>query len=117
MRILSGPVLMATLLLASCASRGNSGSKPAGAPPESSGGLIVTPANSLKGSVVSYNAGRFVVLSFPLGRLPPIDQHLFVYRKGLRVGEVKVSGPRREDHIVADVTSGGAQAGDEVRDH
>jgi len=79
--------------------------------------LIVTPDSSLSGKVVKYNdAGRFVVLEFPVGHLPLLEQHLFVYRAGLKVGEIKVTGPQRDDHIVADLTLGEAQAGDEVRD-
>ena len=64
-----------------------------------------------------YNdAGRFVVLEFPVGHMPASEQRLFVYRGGLKVGEIKVTGPQRDDHIVADLTGGEAQAGDEVRD-
>jgi hypothetical protein len=39
-----------------------------------------------------------------------------VYRRGLKVGEVKVTGPQRDDNIVADITAGEAAVGDEVRD-
>ena len=78
--------------------------------------FIVTPANSLTGKVVRYNdAGRFVVLDFPLGRTPQVEQRMFVYRRGLKVGEVKVSEWQRENLIVADLTAGEAQAGDEVK--
>jgi hypothetical protein len=45
-----------------------------------------------------------------------IDQRLNVYRGGLKVGELIVTGPQREDSIVADVTAGEARTGDEVRD-
>jgi hypothetical protein len=77
----------------------------------------VTPANVLTGKVARYNeAGRFVVLEFPVGRMPRLEQRLFVYRNGLKVGELKVTGPQREERIVADVVAGEAQAGDEVRD-
>ena len=34
----------------------------------------------------------------------------------LKVGEVKITGPQRDDHIVGDLTTGEAQVGDEVRD-
>lgn len=77
----------------------------------------VTPASGLTGKVVRYNeAGRFAVLEFPIGRLPRIEQQLFVYRNGLKVGELKVTGPQRDEHIVADVVTGEAQPGDEVRE-
>jgi len=79
--------------------------------------LIVTPGSSLAGKVARYNdAGRFVVLEFSAGRMPAPEQRLSVYRDGLKVGELKVTGPQRDNHVVADVTNGEAQAGDEVRD-
>jgi hypothetical protein len=78
---------------------------------------IVTPDNSLTARVVSYNAsGRFVVLSFPPGQMPKLEQSLFLYRGGMKVGEVKITGPQRENNIVADLVTGEAQVGDEVRD-
>ena len=81
------------------------------------GRLIVTPVNSLTGRVLTYNAaGRFVVLDFPVGKLPALEQTLFVYRQGLKVGEVKITGPERDTNTVADLVSGEAQKGDEVRD-
>ncbi|MGA2241105.1 MAG: hypothetical protein ABSH11_03605 [Verrucomicrobiota bacterium] len=78
---------------------------------------IVTPDNSLTARVVSYNAsGRFAVLSFPVGQIPKLEQGLFLYREGMKVGEVKITGPQRENNIVADLVTGEAQVGDEVRD-
>jgi hypothetical protein len=78
---------------------------------------IVTPDNSLTARVVSYNAaGRFVVLGFPVGQMPKSDQSLFLYRDGMKIGEVKISGPQRDNNIVADLVTGEAQVGDEVRD-
>jgi len=56
-----------------------------------------------------------VVLSFPLGKMAAADQRLSLYRRGLKVGEVKVTGPVREDNIVADLLAGEAAVGDEVR--
>ena len=85
--------------------------------PLENGRLIVTPENSLTGRVLTYNeAGRFVVLDFPVGKVPGRDQTLFVYRQGLKVGELKVTGPERDTNTVADLVSGEAQKGDEVRD-
>jgi len=81
------------------------------------GRLLVTPENSLTGRVLAYNAaGRFVVLDFPVGKLPAQERTLFVYRQGLKVGEVKITGPERDTNTVADLVSGEAQKGDEVRD-
>jgi len=78
---------------------------------------IVTLDNSLAGTVVSYNAvGRFLVLNFPAHRMPQAGQQLFLYRAGLKIAEVKVTGPQDEENIVADLISGDARSGDEVRD-
>ena len=56
------------------------------------------------------------MLSFPVGQMPKPDQSLFLYRDGMKVGEVKITGPQRENNIVADLVTGEAQVGDEVRD-
>jgi hypothetical protein len=78
---------------------------------------IVTPDNTLTAKVATYNAtGRFVVLSFPVGQMPNMDQTLFLYRNGLKEGEVKITGPQRDNDVVADLVTGTAQAGDEVRE-
>jgi hypothetical protein len=78
--------------------------------------LIVTPENALVGKVALVNAvGRFVVLNFPLGKMAAVEQRLNLYRRGLKVGEVKVTGPQREDNIVADLVAGEAEVGDEAR--
>jgi hypothetical protein len=56
------------------------------------------------------------VLGFTVGQMPKQDQGLFLYRDGMKVGEVKITGPQRENNIVADLVTGEAQVGDEVRD-
>jgi hypothetical protein len=79
--------------------------------------LIITPETRVSGKVAMVNTGgRFVVLNFPIGHLPAIDQQLNIYHGGLKVGEVKVCGPQRDDNIVGDITKGSAQVGDEVRE-
>lgn len=81
-------------------------------------GSIVTPARALRGKILQVNAQvRFVVMGFPLGRMPALETRLNVYRQELKVGEIKVTGPQRDDNIVGDVISGEAQVGDEVRDN
>ena len=78
--------------------------------------LIVTPENALVGKVAMVNTtARFVVLNFPLGKMAAVEQRLNLYRRGLKVGEVKVTGPQREDNIVADLVAGEAGVGDEAR--
>ena len=79
--------------------------------------LIVTQENSLIGKVALVNpTARFVVLNFPVGKLPLMDQHLNLYRGGLKVGEVKVTGPQYDDNVVADLVAGESEVGDQVRD-
>jgi hypothetical protein len=78
---------------------------------------IVTPDTLLTAKVVRYNSvARFVVLRFPVGQMPKLDQSFFLYRDGLKVGEVKITGPQLDNNIDADLVSGEAQVGDEVRD-
>jgi hypothetical protein len=77
---------------------------------------IITPEYSLVGKVAVVNlTARFVVLNFPLGKMAAVDQRFDVYRHGLKVGELKVTGPQRQDNIVADLVAGEAQGGDEAR--
>lgn len=77
---------------------------------------IITPDNSLTAKVAAYNAaGRFVVLTFPVGPMPAMGQTMFLYRNGLKAGEIKISGPQQDNNVVADLLTGTAQVGDEVR--
>jgi|ERR1041385_5228200 hypothetical protein len=72
---------------------------------------------SVSGKVLFVNAAlRFLVMDFPVRRLPVLDQRLNVYRNGQKVGQVKVTGPARDTNIAGDITAGEAQPGDEVRE-
>ncbi len=123
MRVLFWVLLLAVLAVAGCASR-TAPASPSAAPSRARGAavsptnqvLIVTPETVLVGRValVDGNA-RCVVLSFPVGRMAAADQRLSLYRRGLKVGEVKVTGWQRENNIVADLVAGEAQVGDEAR--
>lgn len=114
-RFLSLSLVVAGIFLSGCAHLKSKSTAPAAASAPAT--TIVMPDNSLAGRVVSYNpAGRFVVLNFPSRQMPRIDQQLFLYRAGLKVAELKVTGPQNDDNIVADLLSGDAQNGDEVRD-
>lgn len=79
--------------------------------------VIVTPAPGNAGRITSVNpAARFVVITYPIGvPLPPLERKLDVYRAGLKVAELKVTGPARDLNTVADITAGECQPGDEVR--
>jgi hypothetical protein len=114
-------LLPALALLSGCASKApatpETAPAPAAAKLEGGAKLLVTPDDTLIGRVATYNAaGRFVVLDFPAGHLPLLEQTLFVYRQGVKVGELKVTGPQRDNNTVADLVSGEAQKGDEIRD-
>jgi uncharacterized protein YceK len=77
---------------------------------------IVTPDTSLLAKVVAANdVGRFVIVGFPNNQVPKLQQSLFLYRAGLKVAEVKVTGPQSDNNIVADLVSGDAKVGDTVR--
>jgi len=85
--------------------------------PASDSQLIVTPDEGLNGKVSSVNLDkRFVVLTFPVGQMPAVNLQLNLYRGGLKVGVVNVTGPQREDSIVADIVTGEASLGDDARD-
>jgi hypothetical protein len=76
----------------------------------------MTPDTRLVGKVSKANPeGRFVIMTFPIGHLPALDQRLAVYRQGLKVGEIKVTGPQLDDNVVGDIAAGEAGPGDEVR--
>ena len=127
MRTLFPAVLLCALALAGCAGKKAGAPSPAAsprvgtpAPPARAFGtnqtLIVTPENALVGKVAMVNnAARFVVLNFPLGKMAGVEQRLNLYRRGLKVGEVRVTGPQREDNTVADLVAGEAEVGDEAR--
>lgn len=76
----------------------------------------ITLVNEPRGDVASVHPTLgFVVIDFYLAPLPRISQRMAVYRQGMKVGEVKISGPEQNSNIVADVTSGNVSVGDEVR--
>jgi hypothetical protein len=128
MRMLLSLVLLVVLAVSGCAGKKDGAAVNPPAPTGMTGqpatpvqtnrpGMIVTPDDALIGKVAKVNPeANFVVLNFPIGRLPKLDQKLNVYRLGLKVGELKVGGPQRDDNIVADLVEGQAQVGDEVRD-
>ena len=117
---LFGSLSLAALIASGCAS--HRAPAPQSPPPTVSISTnapepIVTPDTSLSAKVVRYNSvGRFVVLSFPVGQMAQPGQTFFIYRAGMKVGEVKVTGPQRDNDTVADLTTGDAEAGDDVRE-
>ena len=57
-----------------------------------------------------------MVLSFPVGQMPQNGQTFFLYRAGMKIGQVKITGPQRDNDTVADLIEGDAQQGDDVRE-
>jgi hypothetical protein len=117
------PVFLLLLLTAGCIFRRHTPAAPASAHAPVSPtartnlALIVTPGQATTGRVASVNtAGRFVVLTFPLGTMPALEKRMSVYRSGLKVGEVKITGPQLDINIDADIVTGDCRVGDEVRE-
>ena len=102
-------VLLFAFLAISCKHKSAPAAKPAAAPAK----VVVTADVSAGAKVVSVNTvGRFVVLSFPNGDLPKVQQTMFLYRAGLKVAAIKITGPQQGNNIVADLVSGEAKTGD-----
>ncbi|SPE55553.1 conserved exported hypothetical protein [Verrucomicrobia bacterium] len=114
--------LLFALVLGTLVGSGCAGKKPA--PPSAEGSpptftplqKLTTTSETALGRVAKVNAtDRFVVLTFFPGHVPTVEERLCLYRHGAKAGEVKVSGPQIDADIVADLLSGDAEVGDEVR--
>jgi hypothetical protein len=104
-------LLCAVWLLAGCARPKPSG-PPAAKPPT----RYVTPDLRPIGRVALVNTeARFVVINFPPGIVPQLGQPMNVNHNGLKIGEVKITGPQRDNDTVADLITGQAYTGDEVK--
>jgi hypothetical protein len=115
MRIEIG-LVCAALLLAGCV---HPKPPPNGPPPppdkKKPQAARITPDFKTLGRVEMVNAeGRFVVLSFPPGHVPPPGQHWRINHGGLNIGRVTISGPQRDIDTVADIVWGTANVGDEA---
>lgn len=76
----------------------------------------IVPLNEVNGRIAAVNPTlRYVVVDFYLSRIPQLDQRMAVYRQGEKVGEIKITGPERNQNIAADILAGEANVGDEVR--
>ena len=110
MRMVIG-VLCAATLLGGCATHKASAPKPAPAK------TVVTPDLRPVGQVAMVNAqARFVVISYPPGAVPKPGQRLNVWRNGLKVGEVQVTGPQLDNNTDADILAGDVQVRDQTRE-
>jgi hypothetical protein len=100
---------------ASASAQDSSATWNSGASGSNSKQAVVTAGRGAIGRVKSVNASaRFVVISYTVGTAPSLDQRLNAYRNGLKVAELKVTGPTRDTHTVADILAGECQVGDEV---
>jgi hypothetical protein len=78
--------------------------------------FLVTPDATSTGQVASVNKNlRFVVLTFPIGVVPPVGTRMNVFRRGEIVGEIKLTEPQRDNNSTADIVFGDARKGDDVR--
>ena len=114
MRVLLAIVLLLPLVAAGCAR------KNAAQPRDAGSARAETAAAPSKTALVGevskvYPAWRFVVLSFPPGPMPAPDQRLSLYRRGLKVAEVKVTSQPNGGNVIADIVTGSPEAGDEAR--
>jgi len=77
---------------------------------------IVTPSDVRKGSVVRVNSpARYVIIAFTPGYVPSKGQTAQVYRQGLKVAELLITGPQQLENTAADIVEGQVFDGDEVR--
>lgn len=92
--------------------------QPAAAAAPAASGVVVTPGGPTTGTVAFVNPNaRYAVVSFPIGTMPAAERRFSVYRHGLKVGEIKITGPERDTNTVGDIIAGEAQKGDELREN
>jgi hypothetical protein len=76
----------------------------------------IEPVSAFSGKVVLVNAPlKYIVVEGTIGRLPPVEQSLNVYRDGQKVGVVVVSNQARGANFAADLSQGEVRVGDTVR--
>jgi hypothetical protein len=76
-----------------------------------------SPDFRVRGRVESVNrVAQFVVLSFPITSVVPPGVQVSVFREGLKVGILKVTGPQQDQNTIADIVTGDVQVNDEVRE-
>jgi hypothetical protein len=116
MRIQNGLVWVALAgWLAGCATSKPSSNVPPPSKQAPSQKTYITPDFRTVGRVELVNtAARFVILSFAPGHVPPPGQHWQITHRGLKIGEVTISGPQREVDTVADIVDGTANVGDDA---
>lgn len=85
--------------------------------PDNSYAISVKAARVMNGRVVNAPPGTGVaVVNFPIGQLPEMNRTLSVYRNGVKVGKLLMTGPQRDDNVAAEIVEGDVRPGDEARD-
>ncbi len=88
---------------------------PAPGRPTSSAPAQILPDERPRGRIVTVNLPlRYVVMDFELSTPPEIGQRLEVFREGLKIGEVQLSGPIMGSAAAGDIVTGQAAVGDTV---
>ena len=76
----------------------------------------IIPLNEIKGKVASVTPELgIVVIDFNFNQIPKAEERMHVYRRGQKVGEVKISREAVGSNVAADVMAGEVKVGDEVR--
>ena len=68
-----------------------------------------------QGKVMVVDSLGFIVAEFAYSQMPPAEQHYYVYRGNLQVGEVITTGMVDGTFLVADINKGDIRAGDLIR--
>jgi len=99
---------LAPVLAAGCVAPADVPPRPPGEP-----AYTVVPDLRLRGRIAMVNSpGQFVVVDFNVGKIPPLETALNVYRGNERIGRVQLTGPSRDNLVAADVLEGELQPGD-----
>jgi len=116
MRIAFGlGLLSATLLLSGCFFH-RAANHPAAPVAVQRPEPVIQPDLHATGKIAMVNTeAGFVIVSFPPGTMPVTGQYLDIYRNGLKVGGIKVTGPQRENDTAADIVTGDIRVHDEAR--
>ncbi len=85
-------------------------------PVAASSPAIVTPDTSLRRKCFGQFGGTFRRVGFSRRPVASDGSDVLHLPGGIKVAEVKITGPEQDNNIVADLASGDAQAGDAVRD-
>ena len=118
MKLFVPTALVAAVLIAGCVKTGPGGPKKPVPEIAVKDEPVIRPVTKPIGRISSVNpVSRFVVITYPSAALPKNEQRLGIYREGRKVGEVKVTGPERDTITAADLISGEAELGDEVREN